>query len=224
MTGPSPLAIRSAWAPTLRAAPRRAPAVLGCAGMVIVALTFLWREPQMPADQFSVRIALLLLGAMVVWCFEDPAGELLAPTPVGRTHLRALRAGSAVALWAIALGIVLLLAGAGAETPRYLLEATTIMSLALAIAAGAARTTGPESGRIGAGGLLVLFAATFLFPRGRALWDAATMDDRTAVTTWSALLVVGAVAAVIMILEPWTSPRKARRRPHPSPQSKLPRS
>jgi hypothetical protein len=153
---PAALATALAWLPTARTLPRAAPLALACAAIGLIGLTFASRLPQEPADPFSVRLALLLTALMVVWAFEDRAGATLDPTPVGRARLRVVRAATSVTLWAGALAIVLVMAGAEHASGRYTLEAATIMTWALAMSAAAARAGEADSGRVAVGMILAL--------------------------------------------------------------------
>lgn len=200
-----------------------APLACGGAAVVLVVLVRLLRHVPEPAppvapvvDPITVRLALVLVALMVVWCLEDPAREVLTATPVGRARLAALRSATALLAAVPAVVAVLAVAGlvdaigplaldaTGVDLGRYLLEVAALAAVGLALAAGVARwDRGSLSAHGAAAGLLGLaFASLVIGSVRRVLWLSPRMDDRGAVVAWTAVLAVGVVVTLVVMVEP----------------------
>lgn len=178
--------------------------VAGLVGFVLWSMTSMMEN--FASRQLYIRTALLVAALGLSFVFDDPASATTDPTPSPLRTRRSLRTLLGSIPWAALVAATILTAGHGldpvlilnSEVPnplpvgRVLLEATTMASWGLAIAAVIAKRWDNEPGKFASAALLALYAASWMIPDQWKPW-ASPPEPRweTALPYWWIALALG---------------------------------
>lgn len=213
--------------------------VAGLVGLVLWPMTSLMED--FGSRQLYIRATLLVAALGLSFVYDDPASETTDPAPSSLRKRRGLRTLLGVLPWATLVTSILVVAAQGldpvlilnAEVPnplpvgRLLLEAATIASWGLAIAAVIAKRRDDEPGKFASAALLALYALSWMIPDQWKPWaDPFESRWETALPYWWLALALGVALAVAFSWDArvgWTSPSPGRSTPartgHPATSS-----
>jgi hypothetical protein len=171
--------------------------------------------PDFASRQLYMRAALLVAALGLCFAFDDPGAETTDPAPSPLRKRRSIRTLLALGPWAVLVGTTLLVVCRGMDPVfilseevgnqfpigRALLEATTLATWGLALAAVVSKRWDEEPGKYASAGLLALYAVSWAIPEQWKPW-ANPNDQRweTALPWWWVAL---AVAVLIVIAFSW---------------------
>lgn len=185
---------------------------LPCAALVAV---LLWGAdsllPDFAGRQLYIRAALLVAALGLSFVYDDPGAETIDPSPSPLRRRRVGRTVIGVVPWGILVVTVLIITGRGMEPTfilsdeipnpfpigRVLLEASTMATWGLAIAAVISKRWDEEPGKVASAGLLALYAASWVVPEQYKPW-ANPNDQRweSALPWWWATFAIGLLIVV----------------------------
>lgn len=178
--------------------------VAGLVGFVLWSMTSMMEN--FASRQLYIRTALLVAALGLSFVFDDPASETTDPTPSALRKRRGLRTLLGAVPWAILVTSILVVAAQGLDpvlilnpevanplpVGRVVLEAGTMASWGLAIAAIIAKRWDNEPGKFASAALLALYAASWIIPDQWKPW-ATPSEPRweTAHPYWWIALALG---------------------------------
>lgn len=182
--------------------------------------------PDFASRQLYIRAALLVAALGLCFVYDDPGAETTDPAPSPLRRRRIGRTMIGVIPWGILITTVLAFAGRGMEPTfilsdeipnplsigRVMLEASTMATWGLAIAAVISKRWDEEPGTTASAGLLALYAVSWAIPEQWKPW-ANPNDQRweTALPWW---WVTFAIGLLIVVAFSWDSRVGWRLRTH----------
>lgn len=198
--------------------------------LVVLVAPIVWMttdlQPDFSGRQLYLRAGCLLAALGLCFAFDDLATDTVATMPAPLRRRRIIRALAGLGLWALTVAIVLATGATDelravivlsnpydpTEFPvgRLLLEAGTLASWGLGIAAALGRTH-HEPGRIASTILILLYAASWMIPHRWKPWADPTVPRwTTSLPWWWTALAIGLSVTVLLS---WDS-RQFRRLRH----------